>query len=235
MTLKRTLYRNFSTKPVLVFIHGFSKRTFQPLNHAIDYFRSHGYLVIVQNLFNPDDETDDNPQDWMANATKLVEEALEIKQEVVLIGFSMGGVIASELASHYPTKMLVLLAPAFEYVTLKAVRETISKHIPKKTNGIDFKKDKLPESFVEAFKDLVSLYKSSVSNVVCKTIIFHGRNDEKIPVRSSEYGYNHLASVDKKLFLLAHANHNLMEDKLYYQDILAIIHQNLRQIENKPF
>lgn len=235
MTLKHALYRNFSTKPVLVFIHGFSKRTFQPLNHAIDYFKSHGYLVVVQNLFDPDDETDDNPHDWMSKATKLVEEALEIKQDVVLIGFSMGGVIASELASHFPTRMLVLLAPAFEYVTLKAVRETISKRIPKKTNGINSKKDKLPENFVEAFKELVSLYKNSVTNVSCKTIIFHGRNDEKIPVRSSEYGYHHLASVDKKLFLLDNANHNLMEDKVYYQDILAIIHHNLRQLENKPF
>lgn len=230
MTLKKTLYRNFSSKPVIIIVHGFSKRTFQPLNHAIDYFRNHGYLVLVQNLFNPDDITDDNPNNWITNAKNLMEEALEIKQDVVVIGFSMGGVIASELAANYPVKLLILLAPAFEYVTLKAVRETITKNLSRKSISNLVKSDKLPENFVDSFKEVVALCRNSLQNVLCKTIIFHGRDDEKIPVRSSEFAYHHLASEDKKLFILAHANHNLMEDHRYYQDILSIIHHNINQI-----
>jgi len=231
MTIKKAFYKNFSTKPVIVFIHGFSKRTTIPLDNAMEYFRNHGYFVVSKNLFDPNDENDDNPKNWIENANKLVEEALSIKEDVVVIGFSMGGVIASHLASNYPVKLLILLAPAFEYVTLKAVRETITNRLPKRNNEPVVNNGKLPENFVDAFKEVVLLCRNSLEKVVCKTIIFHGRDDEKIPVRSSEYAYQHLASKDKKLFLLSHANHNLMEDTNYYQDILSVIHQNIRMIE----
>ena len=231
MSFKKFIIRNFSNKPVLVFVHGFSRRTSQPLKKAIDYFKQRGYYVIVPELFDPNNENDDIPIHWIDNAKKAVDDAFSIKDDVVVIGFSMGGVIASDIAATYPVKLLVLLAPAFEYVTLKAVKETISKKINKR-NIQKINPKKLPENFVEAFKEVVLQCKGSIFNVHCPTIIFHGLVDETIPSRSSEFAYHNIPTEQKKLFMLDNVNHNIIEDSLYGDDIIQLIETNIEQLNH---
>lgn len=48
----------------------------------------------------------------------MVDELTAQNADVILIGFSMGGVIAAHLAAVKPVKKLILLAPAFNYINV---------------------------------------------------------------------------------------------------------------------
>ena len=231
MKIEHVLYGLFSSKPVIVVIHGFSSRKWHPLNHLIQHFRQNGFLVMVPELFDTNNEHDDNAIEWIERAKIAVKEAFEIKNEVVVIGFSMGGVIASEIAARFPLKLLVLIAPAFEYITMKAVKDRLAKRITRKPEPIapDQIYKPLPDTFMDAFKNVVSICKHSIKEITCPLLIFHGRSDLKIPLRSSEYVYHHVLSEDKKLYILEDVQHNIIEDRLYYRDVISIIEQNIKK------
>lgn len=230
MKLKKFLYRSFSEKPVIVMIHGFSERRWVPIQPAIDYFRLRGYIVLVPTLYEPTDSSDHVALDWIDKARKSVEEALSIKEDVVVVGFSMGGVIGAQLASELPISTLILLAPAFEYITFKAVKNKITSYVIKKqeplvNNGGYFP---LPDHFVETFKEVVAICKQSINKVTCNLVLIHGISDGTIPIRSSEYAYEHALSDSKKLFRLEHVGHNILENEDYAQDVLSIIESNIK-------
>jgi esterase/lipase len=231
MKIEHILYSVFSSKPVIVVIHGFSSRTWHPLNHLIQHFKQNGFLVMVPELFDTNDEHDADAIEWIERAKTTVREALDIKDDVVVIGFSMGGVIASEIAARFPLKLLVLIAPAFEYITMKAVKERLTKKITRKPDHLEPNQiyKPLPDTFMDAFKNVVSICKHSIKEITCPLLVFHGRSDLKIPLRSSEYVYHHVLSKEKKLFILEDVQHNIIEDRLYYRDVISIIEQNIKK------
>jgi|LSQX01.2.fsa_nt_gb esterase/lipase len=228
MDMKSFFYKTFSKKPVIVFVHGFSVRTARPMRSAIDYFNKHGYMTLVPTLFDPEDPQDDHPNLWIRRAKTAVETALSIKDDVVVVGFSMGGVIASEIASQYPISKLFLLAPAFEYVTFKMVRESLTRMIVKQPES-NIKR--LPENFYDTFQQVVALGKDAVTNITCDTVIFHGLKDELIPTRSSQYVYDHIQSKHKKFILFEDVGHDLLENKNHKDDVIQLMHHNI-QIKN---
>ena len=77
-------------------------------------------------------------EDWIKSAEKQIEFLLDHNYKTIyVVGHSMGGVIATHLASKYKEiKKLVLAAPAFRYfyfkdgkVSVKGINETV-KNVP---------------------------------------------------------------------------------------------------------
>ena len=231
MNLKNTLYRSFSDKPVIVMIHGYSERRWVPIQRAIDFFRLRGYIVLVPVLYDQSKPEDSIALEWIEQARKSVEEALSIKDDVVVVGFSMGGVIATQIAAELPVSTLILLAPAFEYVTFKAVKNKITSYVIKKQEPLTHSGEyvPLPEHFTETFQEVVSMCKHSITQIICPLVLLHGTSDGTIPIRSSEYAYEHAKTENKKFFKLEHVGHNILEDNEYYHDALSIIESNIKK------
>lgn len=231
MNLKKFLYRSFSDKPVIVIIHGFSERRWTPVQRAIDYFRQRGYVVLVPVLYDQSISDDHDASDWIKKAKDSVEEAFAIKEDVVIVGFSMGGVIGTQIASELPVSALILLAPAFEYITLKAVKNKITSYVIKKQEPLINLGEyvPLPDRFTETFQEVVSMCKHSISKVACPLVLLHGTTDGTIPIRSSEYAYEHATTENKKFFRLDHVGHNILENDDYAYDALSIIEANIKK------
>jgi len=213
-------------KPVLVCVHGFGVRRsveFLPLK---TYFENFGYQVIVPNLFDQTIEDDNDPKLWIQRVDELVKSLHDNQQEFVLIGFSMGGVIASLLCKRYRAQKLVLLAPAFEYITVKNVSGSAEKKVRtlvRMPAPISTEYPPLPESFTVAFREVVKLSKTSIKDVLCPTLIFHGTQDDVIPLRSSQNAYRRIPHTKKHLFILQDVAHRILDDKIYHREVLAQI------------
>jgi esterase/lipase len=213
-------------KPSLVCIHGFGVRRSLEFTPLKTYFENLGYQVYIPNLFDQTIVEDNDPSMWIGRAEKTIKDLIERKQDIVLIGFSMGAVIASHLSTLYPTVKLILLAPAFEYLTVKNVSESAEKRVrtlvrlSKTINNIY---PPLPDSFTPSFREVIRLTKSSVNEIQCPTLIFHGTQDEVIPTRSSEYAYRKIPHMQKYLYHLEGVNHRILDDERYQKDILAQI------------
>lgn len=159
-------------------------------------------------------------QDELSCARVILEETLKMENctEIYVLGHSMGGAVASELAKLYPNqiKKMVLWAPAFNlpdallYLTGQIERAKTYDHNGYEISDI-FVEDILNRDF---YKDL-DVYKN-------KLLIIHGTNDTTVPYAISQ---KYLAGFHKDLKFVAikDANHNF--DKL--EDIKKVLKLSL--------
>ena len=103
-------------------IHGFTGSPYE-VEPLAQYIQMHmDCKILVPTL--PGHEQQGNLADvvyeeWIYCAEKSLKELIRECEEVYVIGFSMGGVIASYLASKYHIEKLVLLSAAAKYVCVK--------------------------------------------------------------------------------------------------------------------
>ncbi len=212
--------------PVLYCIHGFGVRKTVEFDHLKAYFEAKGHEVITVDVFDQGNEADVDPLVWIQRTREPLETLIHQNRKVWLVGFSMGGVIASILASEYPVERVVLLAPAFEYLSLQtvknvaegAVRSIIKK--PKPGNP-DFAP--LPDSFSFVFRSVVALGKDSISKVNCPVLFVHGSQDEVIPLRSSQNAYAKVTHDQKLHLVIEGVMHRIMDDEFHNQDVFCIM------------
>ena len=106
-------------KPVIITIHGYGRRRSHEMDNLAAWAKDERFTVIQFDLYDLFDEEDCDPKQWLARAEAVVKTHCAGKQPVYLLGFSMGGVIASWLASRYPIKKLALIAP---HATVNIIR-----------------------------------------------------------------------------------------------------------------
>ena len=157
--------------------------------------------------------------EWIKSSEDMIEWLINHGyHKIYLIGHSMGGVIATYLASKYKeVKKLVLAAPAFHYLEVKNKNLNISsslKNIPKviKTYGGDevvARMLKLNVSALGEFMSLVRDYYDYPKDVTCPTLIIQGKNDNLVPLTSSKYVYDTIISKDKKLVYIDDLTHDV--------------------------
>ena len=126
-------------KPLIICVHGFGRRRadeFIPLVEAL----KDEYDFIIPNLYDQQYPEDNVWHSWVSRAEEEIVKAKNANRKIYLLGFSMGGVIASYLASRFNVEKLVLLAPAFEYFVKQAqsrAKSVIQKAEPVVNDGSD--------------------------------------------------------------------------------------------------
>jgi len=225
------LKRFFNTteeKPILYCVHGFGVRRTHEYSVLKEYFEALGYTVVIPEIFDQTQYDDINPDLWLNRVEEPLIKLISENKKILLIGFSMGGVIASYLASKFKVERLVLLAPAFEYVTIKAIIDTVegvARQIIKRPEVQSNDYPPLPDAFTNTFKGIVAKCKDSIKHVDCPVLIFHGTSDETIPLRSSDYAYESIYHLNKRLFILKNVPHRILDERLINKDVLKIIHE----------
>lgn len=139
-------------------------------------------------------------------------------KNIYVIGHSMGGVIATYIASQYKeVKKLILAAPAFQY--LNVIKNDLNltgsiKTAPKiiKTYGGDeilARFLKLNPLVIREFMELVKKYYDYPKNIICPVLIIQGKNDNLVPITSSKYVYDSVSSKLKKLVYVDKLTHDV--------------------------
>lgn len=218
-------------KPILFCVHGFGVRRTHEFDELKLYFENLGYTIIIPEIYDQTILDDIDPNEWLKRVEEPLKELIEQKRRVCMIGFSMGGVIASYFASKYKVERLVLLAPAFEYITVKAILDTmegVARNIIKKPEINQSDYPPLPDHFTSTFREIVSRCKDSIKQISCPVLILHGTLDETIPLRSSEYAYDSIYHLNKRLLILKNVNHRILDDFSYKNDVILIIEEFIK-------
>lgn len=212
-------------KPVLFCVHGFGKRAMHEFDNLVRWGNDDGYRIITFNMYDIFDENDCEWLTWIQRASQKLEETLKETSQIIMVGFSMGGVIASYLASLYPVQKLILLAPAFAYLSA----DTFVHQINVKTKQLIKPKEEekydinLPLSFYPAFMEIVKQLRKSIYKVNCPVLLIHGDEDEIIPLKSSYYAYEAIPHPQKKLYVIHGARHRLLKEEPYNDDTYTLI------------
>lgn len=204
-------------------IHGFtgSPEEIQPLHYELE---QKGFQVMAPILKGHCGERRDLKQacwqDWVESAESGLQELFEQNQKVIIVGFSMGGLIAAHLASRYPVDRLVLLSPAMYAPNYQQILQDIRESIRNKEGILtermmDYiqKFMNTPIKTIRQFRLLVKNLSKDLPNVNVPTLIIHGNRDDVVHPRSAKHIYDSISSDEKRLYYLPRSKHIICHDE----------------------
>ena len=224
-------------KPVIITVHGFGRRRHNEFDNLALWGKADEYEIIQFDLYDLFDEKDNDWMKWVSRAKDVVDRYKRENRDIYLVGFSMGGVIASYLAAVVPVKKLVLLAPAFNYMNMDMITDTIAKSAMSLWTNDKKEEIQIPRTFYPAFTDLVKNLKKYISKVQCPVLILHGDEDEVISLKSSLYAYDKIPHEQKRLIILHKGHHRILMDELVnweaYQ-LMSLFFKDILLPKDKP-
>ncbi|WP_226038161.1 alpha/beta hydrolase [Aquibacillus saliphilus] len=136
-------------------------------------------------------------QEWLDHAESELIKLMEECDKIYLIGFSMGGMIASYLAAKHDVTKLVLLATSRKYICLKQMTMDIGRFIREGLLGqleddlvyqrYIQKKGSIPISSMIEFLKCMKFTKPYLKKVNCPVLIAQGIQDSMVPYKTAAY------------------------------------------------
>ena len=171
---------------------------------------------------------------WYESVVNGLEEMRQYNEPVVVVGLSMGAVLAARLAADQGESIagVVLLAPAFFLptsmtVALKCIRGVLGSIVERifllNTGGSDIHDAAaksvhpsarlMPLSAPLKLFDLAALVKPMLPRVTQPALVMHARRDHTCPMRKNvDYAMRHLGSPEKRAVELEESFHIITVD-----------------------
>lgn len=219
----------------LLIIHGFAGGTFQ-VQALADYLNKNGYITSCPKLKghtgNSKDMKTANYRDWIASAEEELIRLMKKTDKIVIIGFSMGGLIAMNLACKYDIKAIVTINTPIYYWNLKRVFLNIYDDIKKRRLNyikryIQAKKASPMISMINFLK-LLNSTKPKLSKIKCPFLIIQTKDDDTTRLKSPNYIYNNIKSIDKEIKLYDRGGHLVLLNP-YKEEIIMGIKEFIQQ------
>lgn len=179
----------------ILFLHGYTGGRYELLplieylSERYDFmleapeYPGHGSLLLLKG-------TDEDM--WFEKAKQSYELLSKKVDKIVIVGFSMGGIIAGLLSKIHPPDKLVLIAPAYENVNIKYLAKNPYRFI----NNMRYADVKILEMILlrtirinfESFLSFKKLQQRALyipEQIVSPTLIIHGTIDGLVPIEKS--------------------------------------------------
>ena len=211
-------------------LHGFSATPFS-MHRITQALAAQGHTVLAPLLAGHGQSVQDFAQsqwqDWQCSAYEAFKQISEKCDRVSVIGLSMGGALALNLAADSNEVLnLFLLAPAvyppwqlkYSYPLLSPLSHWGLRSIPTKggnfadASQIDYQYPVMPLSALKALSDLMTHTQSRLSQVTTPTVLFWGEKDKVLPRTNSEHLLNQIKGKKSELILLPKSKHVLSLD-----------------------
>lgn len=154
---------------------------------------------------------------WIETAETELKEMMETCDEVYVIGFSMGGMIAAYLAAHYEIDRLVLLSTARKYISFRRLSRYIGQLIGESFKGtLDdnelythyrSKMKMVPFRANIEFMKLVNETRRHLHDVESPVLIAQGKQDMIVPSSAATHLDEEISSEFKETILFEQSNH----------------------------
>ena len=204
----------------VILIHGFSVRGSSEMDPLFNFLKNEGYDVVAPSLFDWKNEKDNDWLVWVGRARKEYEKAKSEGKEIYVVGYSMGGVVATYLSTIFPVKKLVLLAPAFEYRTLATAKRTLGSFLSNDKNI-----DSMPLALHFPFMSLVDELGNSIEVLKTPVLMIQGSEDQTIPQTVAKRAYKKISSEHKNLVVIEDGTHRLMDEQFTYRIVVSLINE----------
>ncbi|MDP2683567.1 MAG: alpha/beta fold hydrolase [bacterium] len=185
------------------------------------------YPILAGHNTKPEDMEGKTWEDWQDDVEAGLQYLLPICEKVVIVGLSMGALLALELAEKYPDRIkgLILLSPALKFKNpLTKYTSKITSYV-KKIPGINlfrFSNFKLAETQkgyswfpAKSFHQYwlrTQHFDSVLEKINQPTLIFQSKKDLLADPSGAEYIYNTIKSKDKEIIWLKKSGHEILLD-----------------------
>ncbi|MFB4168118.1 alpha/beta hydrolase [Virgibacillus sp. JSM 102003] len=168
----------------------------------------HGRKLALENISH---------KKWINAAESSFKRLSEKVDEIYIIGFSMGGMIAAYLAAKYKIDKLVLLAPAGKYLSFKQISKDIRDvavdgfngklrqnklylHYKRKLGAVPFKAN------IEFLK-VLRFTRRYLKKIESPVLIAQGQQDGMVPYKTVYYLDKEITSKEKEVVFFERSRH----------------------------
>lgn len=156
---------------------------------------------------------------WLMDAEIAYRQLAKKVDEIFVVGFSMGGVIAMYLAKRYPVKKIVLLSAAVKYMSSvqfiqdlrMLAREAVHGHL--RDNELfrryEYKLKNVPLSAAVEFTRIVKKVEPYMGHIEVPTFIVQGEKDGIVPSMTAQFIYDQLKASEKHVYLSVNGKHHI--------------------------
>lgn len=212
-------------------IHGFPGAP-EEMRWLGQHLSRHGITALGIRLFGhgtqPSDLIRARKEHWMANAEDGLALLRETCEQVFVIGLSMGGVLALNLASRFELTGVVAMATPAALPTLARRLRPILKPLSlfwryrtpveepywhdQEARALNLHYPVQPVRAIAEVHDLVELTRASLHNVSTPVLLIYSRNDDSVSPENAERIYALLGSAQKTLEWVENSGHNIPRD-----------------------
>ncbi len=226
-------------KTGVLFIHGFTGGTYE-VQPFITYVKKHtdwsvevptlpGHGVTL-NLANTSAES------WMMEAELALKKLSNRVDRVIVVGFSMGGLIAMYLSLRYRVDKLILLSAAAKYISprilLEDVRIILTESITKKYTAntfyhlFDYKLTHTPIRATFEFLKVVKMVQPYYGLIDTPVCIVQGEKDGIVPFSTAHHLCEMLGSEEKLLVTSPSGKHHICysnDAEVWFEQVLEFM------------
>lgn len=201
-------------------IHGFTGGPYEvePLRK---YLAMHtDWKIVVPTLSGHGEELDLKDvahEVWLEEATAALKKLKQTCDEVYVVGFSMGGMIAAYLAATEEVDKLVLLATARKYLSFKHLSQYVAEMIGDSFKGkleeneiykhYKSKIGTVPLSANIEFMKLVNKTKDYLEEITTPVFIAQGKQDGLVPYQVAYALEEEIPSEHKEIVFFEQSSH----------------------------
>lgn len=209
-------------KTGVLFIHGFTGGPFE-IAPFRQFLKQHtNWEIAVPVLPGHDLERglqEGSAASWIMEAELELQRLMKETDRVIVIGFSMGGVIAMYLSLRYPIDKLVLLSAAVKYISPRILvgdarvmmKYSKSRRYPADSfyHLYNYKLTNTPIRAALEFLKVVRLVRPYHQNVRTPVCIVQGKQDGIVPAVTADFLYEQLGSDVKQLIFSENGKHHI--------------------------
>jgi len=222
---------NIVNKTGILLIHGFAGKV-EDVAPLQDYLEERGYEVSCPLLSGHGSSkkalSDSTRQDWIDSAERAYLDLQQKYDDVVVIGFSMGGLLAFQLWNDKISGMITINAPFYYWNPKWIILNTV----------LDFKAsvrkyglaatDKTLSSMLEFLKLLIET-KPLIQKISCRTLVIQALDDDTVHHKSAEAIIRRLRG-EKSMYKVPRGGHMIFQSSSG-EEVCRRIEEFLKEIE----
>ncbi|MBK3494516.1 alpha/beta fold hydrolase [Viridibacillus sp. YIM B01967] len=173
---------------------------------------------------------------WLMDAELAYKKLAKEVDEVIVVGFSMGGLIALYLTLRYNVKKLVLLSAAAKYISVRQLLKDFKTLANDLFQGelannelfhrYESKISHVPMASTVEFLRLVRKVEPYYEKIKVPVCLVQGEVDGIVPAITAQFLYDKLGSTDKQLIISPNGKHHICysdDCNEWFQNVLNFI------------
>jgi carboxylesterase len=220
-----------ATAPVgCLLIHGFSGSPLE-MRWLGEYLAGQGVRVegvrLAGHGTRPEELKHLTWRDWLKSAEDGLERLLQLHDKVVIVGFSMGGLLGLHLCARRPSdisRLVTISTPVYfrdrRIHLIPMVRHVVPWHnVRRPGTSVDPEAHTRYHSYrrypliaVDQLLNLMRVTRKVLPTVKTPALIMQGVRDDVVDPRSAQYLFDHIGSRDKDLVFWHNSAHGVVFD-----------------------